>query len=185
MWSLRKVHGIIALYGCVSLVLTTVTGILYAVLKAWSDLDRKQLKILLQLHQMSIIGIKRYYVVLLGLSVIVQTISGGVMLWRRYKRVGNEILFGFQSLRGIHTVLSLVLGGLFLFLMGVSGLMYRLNKNWLGRPEAAGFWMELHIGKVFMSNYWPWYPLLVGMFSLALIVSGTYLVPAIRKLFRK
>jgi uncharacterized iron-regulated membrane protein len=63
--------------------------------------------------------------------------------------------------------------------------MYRLNKNWVGRPEAAGFWMELHIGKVVMSIYGPWYTLLVGMLSLALIVSGTYLVPAIRKLFRK
>ncbi len=135
------------------------------------------------------------------------------MLWRRLRSMRASGV-ALNSARGVHASSVLVGGGaLAATLMAVSGAMYRISKTWLGRKEAAKWWMverrrrrvsrqlvlilpfpqDMHIGKLWgesgagqflgLGFYWPWYPLAVGLLFLAAIVSGLYLTGFRRRFY--
>lgn len=75
MSSVRSVHSFLAFVGGSFLLLTIVTGVLYSVCSSFYKHD--QIKFLLQLHQMSILGISKFYVPVLGVYVLGQVSLGG------------------------------------------------------------------------------------------------------------
>lgn len=177
--SFRYVHKIVGLIGALLWVFTAITGMTFAVLvSSYVGYERKQVKIFLQLHQMSIIGVQRYYVLALGLLGIVQSVVGAVLVFRHYRAPSCS------SVRLVHMVLSWM-GGPVMLLMSVSGFMFRLNKSWLFRATEGSWWMDIHSGKFLGTPfYWPWWPLFVGSMFLALVVTGLYLSPQLRALLR-
>ena len=172
------------------MLLTIVTGVLYACLSVF--LEHADIKFLLRIHQMSIIGIQRYYVPLLALYVLAMFVLGAILSIRRIQLVGFHVIPQVWTWRTIHSTSMVskkrkkeeeekeetnitgtqIMGSFILLLMAVSGAMYRIEKSWLNLGSTAHWWMDLHIGKFFATNppfstigfqfYWPWYPLAIG-----------------------
>jgi hypothetical protein len=154
-WTLRSLHGWAALWGSVLLTLTALTGVLYAVLRAWFGLDHEQIRFLLRIHQLSVIGIQRYYVPALFLFVLIQLISGLVMNLRKLRFGGFESLFQVSSIRSLHSSASLLVGSVVLFVMALTGAMYRINKSWLDRKVEARWWISTLANLYFQTLFGP------------------------------
>ncbi len=151
--SFRAAHGWLSFFGALFFLLTIVTGMSYAALSAWTPLKHAQLKVLLQLHQMSLLGISAYYVPALAVLLLAQLLTGLVLLWRRLRSMKGSAM-SLNSARGTHASSTLIGGGaVAAALMAVSGAMYRINKTWLGRKEAASWWMVPQIRRFFFGFF--------------------------------
>lgn len=161
-----------------------MSGILYVALQELG-VSHGRAKILMQIHQMSLIGLKPVYVIALALAVVFQFATGLILTVRRLLRLGWVEGLKIDSVRSLHSTAGLLIGGVAATLMAVSGAMYRLNKTWLLQKEAANWWMKIHVGEWMISSYWPWYPLLVGLLVISLPITGLYISSIVRKAVRK
>ena len=194
--SFRRVHGWLSLGFGLVFVLVAVTGMLFAGLSAWTSLPRTTLKPLLQVHQMSILGIQAFFVPVVAALLAVQLATGLVLQARRLARLGvwgtlwprssSSLSSSGIQVRGVHASFALLGGALAMAVMGLSGAVFRVLRAWGGWSAAdARWWLDLHIGKavaetraaqfVGLTMYWPWYPLAMGSWFLATAATGMYL----------
>jgi hypothetical protein len=155
--------------------LTACTGLLYWGLTFGSFVahDSAWLKWTMKLHQLSLWApLKLSYAPIIGFGLVVQTLLGTVLLWRRVVRHGG--LSGLWSATGVRRwhVLVALASALAVALQALSGALYRFDKSVLGDPQSATFWISLHSGAYFGVAVWP---ALVGCALLALLATGAML----------
>ena len=182
-FTFRSFHKALAICCFFFWFVVAFTGVLYAILTQLGGFKRSSVKILMQIHQGSIIpGFQKYYTVLLGLSLMSQSVVGAFLVFKRFKG-SSRAFFSFSSIRNSHASLSVIFMA-FIFVTALSGMMYRFLKAWLHQFEQAGWWMDLHTGTLFYVPY-PIWPLVVGMSLMFFVVTGMYLSPAWNAFLRR
>jgi hypothetical protein len=89
---LRQAHVALAPLVLAPLALTALTGVSYRLLRDWVGLDRDRAHLLMVLHEgewlkpwLGASG-ETFYVLLNGLGVTWMLVSGGGLLWQRWRR---------------------------------------------------------------------------------------------------
>ncbi len=153
--SSRRIHATLALVVLFPLFLTTVTGLIYRTARYWFNASKESVHWLLDIHQMSILGIESIYPILVGCSGLAMCYTGMLLLkWDLYvsrliKRLlgrtltAEEIENGsgsggggvswwpvsWNSSRAVHrfTVTLITIPALLTF---ITGTTYTLVKHW-------------------------------------------------------
>ena len=131
----RKFHNIFGSIFAFFFFLTELTGFLYSFMKQMG-MDKKSFKILMKLHQMSILHLQSFYPILLGLGMIALTISGLLMsFFRKNRKVElNKLINCELDSRKTHHNLSYILS-IPILLISFTGFLYRFLRNWLSVPK--------------------------------------------------
>jgi hypothetical protein len=89
---LRQAHAALAPLVLAPLALTALSGVSYRVLRDWAGLDRDRAHLLMVVHEgewlkpwLGSSG-ETLYVLLNGLGVLWMVVSGGGLLWQRWRR---------------------------------------------------------------------------------------------------
>jgi hypothetical protein len=89
---LRRLHGDLAPFVLLPLLLTVATGVAYRLVRDWAGLGRDQAHLLMVLHEGE--WLRRWfgpagetvYVLVNGLGLLWMLASGGAMVWQRLRR---------------------------------------------------------------------------------------------------
>ena len=157
--------------------LTAVTGLLHSLLTS-AGYARTDLRILMQLHQMSLLGSlgKRWYPLVVGAALLLQAALGSVLLKRRVSG-GLGVFGGKGRVRVIHVATSALAGAL-IVVVALSGFAMRLQASHLGNRAAAGWWLALHHGGALgLGSVWP---LAAGLALITVSATGVWLSPVRR-----
>ncbi len=150
--------------------LTAASGTLYSLLSSFG-VPRGSLRLLMQLHQFSFFGTaKKYYPLAVGGTLIVQTLLGCIMLYRRLQNTPLSL----KGARNWHVVITLAVAPL-LVVTALAGIMYRVTASFREDRHSAHWWITLHTGELFgLHAVWP--PL-VGGALMAALVTGFLISP--------
>ena len=178
----RKLHRKIAPIVFLPLFLCAITGIFYRLGYSWFSLSREQGELLLSIHEGSYLGnqLKPVYVLLVGLGLLGMIVSGLTMTklfgdsrperaesklnWRKVHRLAAPIVF------------------LPLTVSAVTGLLYRLGRNWFGLSgEQTRIFLIIHQGSYLGDFLKPIYVLLVGLGLIGMLVTGINMTGIFRK----
>jgi hypothetical protein len=153
------------------LLLTVVTGTAYRVARAWFDAPKPSVHWLLNLHDMSVIGLHAFYPLVIGCSALALSLTGARLLkfdsylLRMFKRVTSgasspvspteqttvSIWPSQWTARATHrlTVSFMLLP---LFITSATGVLYTVVRHWAPAgsydPNITKLLMGLHQGTV-------------------------------------
>ncbi len=84
----RKLHGTIAPFVMLPLLVTVTTGVTYRLSKDWLGLTRDQVHFLMSLHEGEYLGpaLEPFYVLLNGLGLLWMLATGGVMVAKNIRQ---------------------------------------------------------------------------------------------------
>jgi hypothetical protein len=175
--TIRRYHNILSLFIIAPLFLTAATGVLYQIGKLWFGISKENLKLLLRLHQMSILGetAKAIYAPTLGFFSLFMICSGIYMMFQGNSPLSS--LFAVKSkwttFRGLHRNLSVMMWIPFLLTV-VCGALYRTLKTWFDMDKlSVGFLLNWHQGKFIDGLGIEYvYPVVVGIVALVSMVAG-------------
>ena len=84
----RKLHGTVAPFVMLPLLVTVTTGVTYRLSKDWLGLGRDQVHFLMSIHEGEYLGpaLEPFYVLLNGLGLLWMLATGGVMMAKNIRQ---------------------------------------------------------------------------------------------------
>ncbi|WP_448525538.1 PepSY domain-containing protein [Parathermosynechococcus lividus] len=165
-------HQRMVLIFCVPLLISAITGLAHRLGRSWLGLSKDFGRAMMTLHEGRYLGewMIPIYVLAVGLGVLAILATGLVLLWGRS-------LPAKGTARQVHHLVAGV-AALPLFISAITGIAYRLGRNWLGlSKEQAAIFLSLHQGTYWGEAGRPFYILAVGLSVLTLIGTGVTLLP--------
>lgn len=182
MTILLKLHNWASIVIVFPLLLTVSTGVLYQILHLWFSVPQHKINVLLQLHQLSILGsiFKFFYAPLLMFLVGFMGITGLYMFISGFRQIPLKLLSCNQVRYIHHNVAMLLL--LPLIWMALWGGTYRILSSWFGIDR---HWLlDVHQFKVGLKLEYI-VPVLVGLATIVLGILGIPMNYIFVKIFRK
>lgn len=158
------------------LLATTLTGVGYRLGNSWFDIPERLADRLMAIHEGKIFGesLVPVYVLLMGVGLLGLVVTG-LGLIRRVTTLPGQAKPG-TTWRVWHQILA-PLCFLPIALTAITGVIYRVGKNWLGLSDnKARIMMKLHEGAYFGQQLRPFYVLYAGIGLLALLITGMQMV---------
>ncbi|MGE5659985.1 MAG: PepSY-associated TM helix domain-containing protein [Actinomycetota bacterium] len=178
----RKLHRQIAPIIFLPLIISAITGLIISLAIDWGKVEEESVEILMKIHQGGYLGgrLVPIYVLLVGLGAIAMLVTGLTMSQflgkKRPERPNAK-----WDLRKIHQIAAPIIF-LPLLISSVTGVIYRLGRNWFGMSNDTGeILLSLHQGEYLGDFLQPIYVLLVGLGAILMLVTGINMTSIFRK----
>lgn len=160
-----KFHRLLGLALLLPLVLSAITGLAYRLGRTWFGISKEAGNRIMELHDGSILGgtFSNIYVTVSGLGLLALVGTGFYFICRRRAKVPQ---WKWHRITGIVMMLPLAV-------TAVTGILYKLGKEWFGLSEATlKLVMSLHQGSWLGPQVRVYYILVIGLGLLSLTITG-------------
>jgi hypothetical protein len=175
--NLRQLHRRSAPFIFVPLLVTALTGLTAFIGTEWFKMSDEFGDFMMSLHEGRFLGkpLVPIYILLVGIGLLGMIVTGIGMLKKQFRFPSK---FHWRS---IHQFLAPI-AMLPLLVSIVTGVGYRLGRNWLNVPKSEiGILLKIHQGLYFGSVGQSIYILLLGISLITLIVTGMQMTGIFRK----
>ncbi|MUG99735.1 PepSY domain-containing protein [Scytonema sp. UIC 10036] len=178
----RKIHRKIAPILFLPLLASALTGIAYRVGRYWFNIPNQVANFFMVIHQGEYLGqpLVPIYVLLVGLGLIGMIVTG-LSMTKLFGKNRPSPKSSKLDFRKIHRILAPITF-LPLTVSALTGIMYRLGRNWFGMPnEQTALLLRIHQGTYLGPHLRVLYVILIGLGLVAMLITGINLTGIFRK----